>query len=153
MQKKLRNSFLKKFKCRYFFLFLRWLKNIKNICHFVTFEKSKTTCPFNENEASRLSYLTELLNKLPGEHIPLLKSSCLVSKPLAEAIVIVRAWLNPATADPIKRCICSPLRSTTVLLNGLKLQPTTVILHRLIGHWSKFTEMYCSFYTIQKKKI
>ena len=36
------------------------------------FEKSKTTCPFNENEALRLSYITRLLNKLPREHIPLL---------------------------------------------------------------------------------
>ena len=43
-----------------------------NICHFVTFKKSKTTCPFNGNEASWLSYLIGLLTKLPGEHIPLL---------------------------------------------------------------------------------
>ena len=43
-----------------------------NIFHFVTFEKSKTTFPFNGKEASRLSYLTGLLTKLPGEHIPLL---------------------------------------------------------------------------------
>ena len=44
----------------------------KNICHPVTFEKSRATCPFIENKASRLSYITVLLNKLPGEHIPLL---------------------------------------------------------------------------------
>ena len=43
-----------------------------NIFRLVTFKKSKTTCPFNENEASRLHYLTGLLTKLPGEHIPLL---------------------------------------------------------------------------------
>ena len=39
---------------------------------FVTFEKSKTTCPFDGNEASRLSYLTGFLAKLPEEYIPLL---------------------------------------------------------------------------------
>ena len=27
---------------------------------------------------------------------------------MAEAFVIVLAWLNPATADPIRRCLCSP---------------------------------------------
>ena len=43
-----------------------------NIFHFVKFETSKTTCPFNGNEASRLSYLTGLLTKLPGDHIPFL---------------------------------------------------------------------------------
>ena len=63
----------------------------KYSCHFVTFEKSKMTCPFNENEASRLSYLTGSLTKLPGEHIPLLLSSCLLSKPVAKAFAIVLA--------------------------------------------------------------
>ena len=63
----------------------------------------------NGNKASRLSYLTGLLTKLPGEHIPLLQSSCLVSKPVAEAFVIVQALTNPATADPIRRRLCSPL--------------------------------------------
>ena len=57
----------------------------------------------------RQYYLTGLLTKLPGEHIPLLSSFCLVSKPVAEAFVIVLALLNPATADPIRRCLCSPL--------------------------------------------
>ena len=58
-----------------------------------TFKKSKTTCPFNGNEASKLSYsyLTGLLTKLPGEHIPLLQASCLVSKPVEEACVSVLA--------------------------------------------------------------
>ena len=54
------------------FNFYADLRISNKICHFVTFEKSKTTCPFNGNEASRLSYLTGLLAKLPGEHIPLL---------------------------------------------------------------------------------
>ena len=67
------------------------------------------TCPFIGNEASRLSYLTGLLTKLPGNHIPLLKSYCLASKSVEEAFVIVLAYLNPATADPIRRCLCSPL--------------------------------------------
>ena len=39
-----------------------------NIFHYVTFERSKTTGPYNGNEASRLHYLTGLLTKLPGEH-------------------------------------------------------------------------------------
>ena len=29
-------------------------------------------------------------------------------KPVAEAFVIVMARLNPATADPIRRCLSSP---------------------------------------------
>ena len=59
----------------------------KNICHFVTFEKFKGTCPFNGNKASRLSYLTGLLTKLQGGI--LLCYNHLASKPLAEAFVIV----------------------------------------------------------------
>ena len=43
------------------FYFYAHEKISNNICHFVTFEKSKTTCPFDENEASRLTYLTGLL--------------------------------------------------------------------------------------------
>ena len=31
-----------------------------NIGHFVTFEKSKTTCPFDGNEAAKLPYLAAL---------------------------------------------------------------------------------------------
>ena len=44
------------------------------------------TCPFNENEAS---YVTGLLTKLPGDHIPLLESSCLASKPTAETFLLL----------------------------------------------------------------
>ena len=66
------------------------------------------TSPFDGNEESRLSYLTGLLTMIPGEHIPLLYSSCPVSKPVAEAFVIVLARFNPATADPIRRCVSSP---------------------------------------------
>ena len=29
---------------------------------------------------------------------------------MAEAFVIVLAWLNPATADPIRRCLCGPFK-------------------------------------------
>ena len=61
----------------------------------------------NENGASRLTYLTGCLTKLPGKHIPLL-SSCLPSKPKAEAFVIVLVWLNPATANSIRHCLCNP---------------------------------------------
>ena len=32
-----------------------------------------------------------------------------MSKPVAEAFVTVLALLNPVTADPIRRCLCSPL--------------------------------------------
>ena len=40
----------------------------KTIYPFIKFEKIKDdlSFPFNENEASRLSYLIGLLNKLPG---------------------------------------------------------------------------------------
>ena len=100
--------FLKSFNADNFHFYADW-RISNNIGHFVTFEKSKTTCPFIEYEASMLSYLTGLLTTLPGEHIPLLWSSCLVSKPLAETFVIVVAWLNPATADPFRRCLSSPL--------------------------------------------
>ena len=34
-----------------------------------------------------------------------------LSKSLAEAFAIVLALLNPATADPIRRCLCSPLNT------------------------------------------
>ena len=54
------------------FNFYAYWRISNNICHFVNFEKSKTTCPFNGNEASILSYLAGLLTNLPGEHIPLL---------------------------------------------------------------------------------
>ena len=33
---------------------------------------------------------------------------------MAEAFVIVLALLNPATADPIRRCLCSPLVKTAL---------------------------------------
>ena len=85
------------------------LKVFERGCHFVTFEKSKTTCSFNGNEAWRQSYLTGLLTMLPGEHISLLWSSCPLSKPIEEAFVIVLARLNPSTADPIRHCVSSPL--------------------------------------------
>ena len=61
--------FWKSFNADHFYFHADWRISNK-ICHFVTFEKSKTTCPFNWNEASRLSYLTGILTKLPGEHIP-----------------------------------------------------------------------------------
>ena len=63
--------FGKSFNADNFYFYADW-RISNNICHFVTFKKSKMTCPFNGNEASRLSYLTGLLTKLPGEHIPLL---------------------------------------------------------------------------------
>ena len=42
---------------QHIFLFLCPLKNIKKICHFVTFEKSKMTCLFDDNQAARPPYL------------------------------------------------------------------------------------------------
>ena len=52
--------FLKSFNADNFHFYADW-RISNNIGHFVTFEKSKTTCPFNGNEALRLSYLIELL--------------------------------------------------------------------------------------------
>ena len=63
--------FWKCFNADNFYFYADW-RISNNIFHFVTFKKSKTTCSFNGNEASRLSYLTGLLTKLPGDHIPLL---------------------------------------------------------------------------------
>ena len=101
--------FWKCFNADNFYFYADW-RISNNFFHFVTFEKSRTTCPFNGNEASRLSYLTGLLTKLPGDHIPFEKSSCLLCKSLSEAFVIVLAWLNQATADPIRRCLRSPFK-------------------------------------------
>ena len=104
-------------KCFYadnFYFYADW-RISNNIFHFVTFEKSKTTCPFNGNEASRLFYISGLLTKLPGDHIPLLKSTCLACKSVAEAFVIVLAWLNPANADPIRCCLCGPFHKMTAV--------------------------------------
>ena len=67
----LKPLFWKCFNADNFYFYADW-RISNNIFHFITFEKSKTTCPFNGNEASRLSYLTGLLTKLPGDHIPLL---------------------------------------------------------------------------------
>ena len=62
-----------------------------------------------------------------------------MSKPLAEAFVIILALLNPATADPIRRCISSPLqpldfvrlsvwvKRNEITLNKRKLNSSTSI--------------------------
>ena len=39
---------------------------------------------------------------------------------MAEAFNIVLAWLNPATADPIRRCLRSPFASQQYKINGEK---------------------------------
>ena len=44
------------------------------------------------------------------------------------------------------------LHSTTALLDGPKLLPTNVILDCLNGHWSKFTDICCSFGRYHKKE-
>ena len=71
MQKWQRATLKKSLNANNFYFYADW-KISNNICRFVTIEKSKMACPFNGNESSRLSYLTGLLTKLPGEHIPLL---------------------------------------------------------------------------------
>ena len=63
--------FWKCFNADQFYFYADW-RISNNIFHFITFEESKTTCPFNGNEASRMSYLIGLLTKLPEDHIPLL---------------------------------------------------------------------------------
>ena len=60
MQKWLGDIFGKSFNANKFYLYAFW-KISNSICHFVTSEKSKTTCPFNGNEESMLSFLTGLL--------------------------------------------------------------------------------------------
>ena len=58
-------------------------------------------------------------------------STFLVSNPVAEAFVIVLAWLNPATADPIRLCICIPFHNHPHPLNTVLPVTTNYITIRL----------------------
>ena len=53
-----------------------------------------------------------------------------MSKPIAEAFVMVLALLNPATADPIRRCLCSPFVKEEPMTRFLDTEIQTQIFDR-----------------------
>ena len=59
-----------------------------------------------------------------------------MSKPVAKAIIIVLALLNPATADPIRRCLCSHLQSSEPSMAASTADAASTGLEPLAGGWS-----------------
>ena len=59
-----------------------------------------------------------------------------MSKPGAEASVIVLALLNPATADPIRYCLCSPLMSNKGVCRTAPATPGLLNIYYILYYLS-----------------